>query len=178
MLRHVTTLLMFLSFLSIAIIAVPIAPDAEIDARAGHDEQQTTGSTKASQHHWVDMFDNLQPLPTMPTSIAQSTAAAKPLDTQQHKDDHLKWHQSQHQRPEAEAATKDSEEKSALREDAAGFRGPFAQFITSQYGTNLNITDIYMRGFSAGLASIVAGVAIIISLYVLIGPLLARMRLR
>lgn len=171
-------LLVFLSFLSIAAIAVPTTPDAETGPRADHDEHQTKRATNAEQDHWVDMFDNLQPLPTMPASTTLSTAAAKPLETQRLKDDHRKWHQTHHQRPDADAATKDFEEKSALREDASAFSGPFAQFITSQYGTNVNVTDKYMRGFSTGLASIVAAVAVVISLYVLVRPLIARMWVR
>ncbi|KAK4503469.1 hypothetical protein PRZ48_004384 [Zasmidium cellare] len=176
MLRYTRLFFMFMCFLSVAVTAVPIVADAKnTDQTPDHNDQQTKRSSKAAQDHWVDMFDNIQPLPTMPTSTARSTAAAKPLEAQRHKGEHLQSYQGQHQRPETDGDTNNQQHNSAWQEEISGFNGPFAQFITSQYGTNLNITDIYMRGFSCGLASVVAAVAVVTSLYVVVGPLIARM---
>ncbi|KAF2163811.1 hypothetical protein M409DRAFT_25992 [Zasmidium cellare ATCC 36951] len=179
MLKYATIFLIFMCFLSLAVTAAPIAADANLVARTpDHNEHQTTKSTKPAPNHWVDMFDNRQPLPTMPTSTARSTAAAESLETQRRKGEHHKSYHSQHQWPETDPNTKNSREDSAWREEASSFGGPFAQFVTSQYGTNLNVTDIYMRGFSCGLASILAAVAVVTSIYVVVGPLIARMWLR
>lgn len=79
MLRYTRLFLMFMCFLSVAVTAVPIVAGANTDQTPDHDDQQTKRSPRAVQDYWVDMFDNIQPLPTMPTSTARSTGSAKPL---------------------------------------------------------------------------------------------------
>lgn len=176
MLRYTTLFVAFFYFLSIVVHAAPIIADSKNTQRPdgprdGHVDQADHSSTTA-HNHWVDMFDNLQPLPTPQTPEARSPASMR--DPPRHRHQVESHEEAQYHQSTGSSKAADSDSRAALQEELSGFNGPFAHFITGQYGTNLNVTGSYLKGVFCGLAMVIAAVAIVTSMYIVVGQALAR----
>lgn len=145
-LRHIALVVAFLCFLRAAVNAAPVVTKTK-SVRALSPQDQNNAQTLDT--HWIDMFDNLQPLPTPQTSEARSAPSTESLRTHQEQNYFYAIGNERH-RPITSSLPRD---KFPWREEISGFHGPFAQFITHRYGTDSNVTNHYMRGFCCGLAS-------------------------